>query len=445
MERLAAEVAGLDADRRAAQTRLADAESRLSRNRRALDMAKTDRAQLDVAADPRAAEAKAAVDLGLAALDAARAALETAEAGHAAATAAEATHRDAARAAQDELGRLSIEARGLARLAAETAGAAFPPALDQVTVATGYEAALAAALGDDLNAALDETAPAHWSRGANPTWPTWPAGARPLSDHVRAPAELAAALAFTAVVDRANGQRLAASLPPGARLVSLEGDLWRWDGYVARAEAARPAAIRLEQRRRLAEIEAEIERLTPAAAAAQNAHAGAVESLGATAEALRTARGRAACRRGTDTGPGPRGDGRLCPRSHAARRPCPVPRRDHCPLRGRNGRGRCASEPGARGGPGPGLPPRSRPALRRGAGRRAVAARDAAASARSALDIEVRERDTRALRIDGLQRDRADSAGRAQTADARVKDLQGRDGQGGKIHGRRQGCASRAR
>ncbi len=422
VERLAAEVAGLDADRRAAQTRLADAESRLSRNRRALDMARSDRAQLNVAVDPRAEEAKAAVETAVAALDAARAALEAAEADHAAATAAEATRRDAARAAQDELGRLSIEARGLARLAAETAGAAFPPALDQVTVAAGYEAALAAALGDDLNAALDATAPAHWSRGAKASAPTWPAGASALGDHVRAPAELAAALALTAVVDRADGPRLAKDLAPGARLVSLEGDLWRWDGYVARAEADRPAAVRLEQRRRLAEIEAEIERLNPAAAEAQAAHAGATETLRVAGDGLRTARAApAAAERSLSQAreamevfarEAARRDARVQSLDETiARFEAEMAEADTHLVQAREAAETLASRPDV-----------AAPFAEARAA--AVAARDTAATARSALDIEVRERDTRSLQIEGLERDRADWAGRAQTAAARLKDLQ---------------------
>ena len=40
---------------------------------------------------------------------------------------------------------------------------------------------------------------------------------------------------------------MAGTLKPGQRLVSREGDLWRWDGFVSRAEAPRPAAVRLEQ------------------------------------------------------------------------------------------------------------------------------------------------------------------------------------------------------
>ena len=129
-------------------------------------------------------------------------------------------------------------------------------------------------MGDDLNAALDAKAPSYWAGREVGVGPKWPKGAEPLAKLIKAPPELAATLAFTAVVEVADGPRLQALLEPGARLVSKHGDLWRWDGFVARAEAPRPAAIRLEQRRRLAEIEAEIERLSPAATEAERGPSG---------------------------------------------------------------------------------------------------------------------------------------------------------------------------
>jgi chromosome segregation protein len=239
--------------------------------------------------DPKAAEAKARFDAALAALREARAALETAETDRAAAAAAEISARDAARKAEDQLGRLKTEARGLAQLTALPAKTAFAPALDQIIASQGYEAALAAALGDDLNAALNAQAPSYWG-GRDAESPVWPAGVAPLAPLIRAPEALAARLAFTGLVDRQDGARLQADLPAGARLVSREGDLWRWDGFVARAEAPRPAAVRLEQRRRLAELEAEIETVTPAAAAATAAQSHAVKALQAADEVLRAAR-----------------------------------------------------------------------------------------------------------------------------------------------------------
>ena len=56
-----------------------------------------------------------------------------------------------------------------------------------------------------------------------------------------------------------DGERLAASLEVGQRLVSREGDLWRWDGFVAAAEAPTPAARRLVEKNRLGDLEREAE------------------------------------------------------------------------------------------------------------------------------------------------------------------------------------------
>ncbi|MGL4810626.1 MAG: chromosome segregation protein SMC, partial [Beijerinckiaceae bacterium] len=44
---------------------------------------------------------------------------------------------------------------------------------------------------------------------------------------------------------------------PGQRLVSVEGDLWRWDGFSTAAEAPTPAARRLAEKNRLADLEKE--------------------------------------------------------------------------------------------------------------------------------------------------------------------------------------------
>ena len=99
--------------------------------------------------------------------------------------------------------------------------------------------------------------------------PVWPQGVTRLAAHVTAPDELAARLALCVVARQSEAPRLAKILPTGARLVTVEGDLYRWDGFVSRAEAPRPAAVRLAQRTRLAELEAEIDTGKPALEAAQ--------------------------------------------------------------------------------------------------------------------------------------------------------------------------------
>ena len=121
--------------------------------------------------------------------------------------------------------------------------------LDHVRAAPGYERALAAALGDDLETGLDAKADRYWA-GAEPQPGDPPAGglAR-LGDHVEAPAALARRLAQVLVADTDNGQPLAV----GQRLVTLGGQLRRWDGYVAKSGGA-AAAAQLERVNRLAAL-----------------------------------------------------------------------------------------------------------------------------------------------------------------------------------------------
>jgi chromosome segregation protein len=289
LESLAAEAAAAEAERRGLDGRLADAHNRLARAQRALDAAKTDRAAVGPPTDPKAAEIGRRADEAAETLRKAKAALAAAEAAHGEAVAAETAARTAAREVDDRLGVLNSEANGLARLTAPAADNPYPPVLDQVAAKAGYEAALAAALGDDLDAALDARAAAYW-RGAKAAKPSWPAGAEPLAGLIEAPAALAARLAFIAVVDRALGERLQPDLEPGCRLVSREGDLWRWDGLVSRAEAPRPAAVRLAQRTRLSDLQAQIAALLPRSQQVTDAHQAAVAGLRAAEEGLRAAR-----------------------------------------------------------------------------------------------------------------------------------------------------------
>ncbi len=132
--------------------------------------------------------------------------------------------------------------------------------IDHVSVEKGYETALGAALGDDLDAPVDASSPMHWSNvGAQSGDPTLPEGVEPLGA-----LRQGAGPSWRAGWRRSawSSARPANSLPrrckPGQRLVSREGDLWRWDGFVAAAHAPTGAARRLAQRSRLAEIDAEL-------------------------------------------------------------------------------------------------------------------------------------------------------------------------------------------
>nr|WP_314437449.1 chromosome segregation protein SMC [uncultured Brevundimonas sp.] len=288
VERLAGTLAAVEARAAAETARKRDAEAWLARVTGQYDQARREREALGPLETPELEAARQALEAAQAELAAAREAVEAAEAKRGDLARIEQEARTAARTAEDRLGRLQTEARGLAQLLV-SGKRDHPPALDKVRADKGYEAALAAALGDDLDAALDAKAAAYWG-GADAPNPTWPAGIEPLSAHVQAPDQLAARLALCGVAPRAEAARLAQALPPGARLVTTEGDLYRWDGFVSRAEAPRPAAVRLAQRTRLAELEAEIDKGKPALDQAQAAQRAATDAFRAAEEDVKAAR-----------------------------------------------------------------------------------------------------------------------------------------------------------
>jgi len=420
VEQLAARAAAEDARARAAAQRLQEAESRLARTVRALDQAKAERAAVGPVVDPAAAEARQRFANAEAGLASARQALEDAEAVRVKAAQAEAQSRDLARKVEDQLGRLRTEARGLAQLTAPRAKSGFSPALDAVTPEKGYGAALAAALGDDLEAALDPRAASFWA-GADAKTVAWPDGATPLAPLIKAPPELAARLSHVAVVERTDGDRLAKGLPVGARLVSKEGDLWRWDGFVARADAPKPAAVRLEQRTRLAEVEAEIDQVAPRAEAATAALKTAADALRVAEETLR------------DKRRGPPEAERLLTGAReqvaryereAAQREARAQSLDDTIARFEAERVEAQTALDAVRAESAGTESAEDLAPRLTAARQAAtAAREAAAAARSALDQETRETAGRQRRLESLERDHADWTKRREASAKRETSL----------------------
>ena len=157
-----------------------------------------------------------------------------------------------------------------------------------------------------------QSAPMRWAGAAlDPSDPVAAGRRAELSRYVKAPQELARRLAQIGVVERADGPRLAAMLKPGQRLVSREGDLWRWDGFAAAAHAPTGAARRLAERGRMQAIEGEL------------------------ADRARGSRGQAAAGRGRQGSPGCRGNRRdRSPRALRARRSArPTPRAKNMPPR----------------------------------------------------------------------------------------------------------------
>ncbi|MFV2033951.1 MAG: chromosome segregation protein SMC, partial [Halocynthiibacter sp.] len=176
--------------------------------------------------------------------------------------------------AEGEANALRAEVGALTKLV-ERETAVGGQLLDVLRVTPGYEKALGAALADDLRA------PEVGAGGAS-GWALLPGygksqvlpeGVEGLSNHVSVPEVLARRMAQVGLVDASDGARLQEVLKPGQRLVSVAGDLWRWDGFRAGAEdAPSAAALRLQQLNRLVELRRDLEETGARADGAAQAH-----------------------------------------------------------------------------------------------------------------------------------------------------------------------------
>ncbi|WP_417492558.1 chromosome segregation protein SMC [Maricaulis sp.] len=223
------------------------------------------------------------------ALEAAKSAFNAAELARQAAETEQQAATEAWRELSTERDSLAREASTIERLLASTLQDNVSPALDAVRARPGYEHALAAALGDDLDASLDENAARHWHK-TDCHADALPGGCVPLSDHVEAPAALKARLDAVGVIKPEKAQTAAARLKPGQRLVTREGDLWRWDGLVARADAPSAAVARLEQRNRLDAIRETLSESEPLFAEATTRRDRAQSDLATRRQAEQSAR-----------------------------------------------------------------------------------------------------------------------------------------------------------
>jgi len=186
----------------------------------------------------------------------------------------EAVARSARSEAEGEASALRAEVQALARLV-ERESQAGHQVLDRLVVEPGFEKALGAALADDLRAPeVGAGERSGWGLLAAYDVPQpLPKGAEAAGLRVEAPGVLARRLSQIGLVSRAQGFALQADLLPGQRLVSLEGDLWRWDGFRSGAEdAPSAAALRLQQLNRLVQLKRDLEDVAATAEGARQAH-----------------------------------------------------------------------------------------------------------------------------------------------------------------------------
>lgn len=252
LEALSTELARLKADRDSAERQL----SQLLQRQKRLETSRNEtRERLDSETGESAPDLehleRELIQTGNA-VEEAQSAFETSEAE----VQASRTRRDEARQArleaQASVTSLEREAEGLIRMLKSTAS--DNKALDHVTAQPGYEKALAAALGDDLEASLNDSEMRAWTLSSTEGLPL-PDGVTSLASVVDAPVQLKLRLEAIGVVGSTDLGRLSGQLQPGQRLVTQDGDLIRWDGLTAKAGAPSSAAARLENRNRLKEVE----------------------------------------------------------------------------------------------------------------------------------------------------------------------------------------------
>lgn len=221
-------------------------------------------------------EEQRAVDAAEMQLRGAETVLEEAEAGLVADREAERQARTPVASLEQALNRAEAEAETLASVLSLEEADLWPAIVDAVKVAPGYELALAAALGDDLNASADTAAPSHWREpGPFDADGGLPDGIEPLTAMVDCPPVLERRLRQVGIVGAEIGPEMQRLLRTGQRLVSVEGDLWRWDGFTVTADAPRPAAQRLEQKNRYEDLDWELKDLRAKCEEARTALAGA--------------------------------------------------------------------------------------------------------------------------------------------------------------------------
>ena len=135
----------------------------------------------------------------------------------------------------------------------------LPPdaVINKVSASLEYELALGAVLSDELNFPLNtEKNQSGWVKSqASADVKNLPEGINSLFNFVEHPKELERLLKNVGIVDSQDGLKLQEQLSDGQCLVSKEGDLWRWDGFIRRSsDLSSETALKLKNLNRLTKL-----------------------------------------------------------------------------------------------------------------------------------------------------------------------------------------------
>ena len=122
------------------------------------------------------------------------------------------------------------------------------PIIDYLDFEDGYEKAVAAVFSDELIASINEEQASHWRVLTYNQNSVFPEGITKFSNLIKAPENLKKKLDFVGLIkEKSSVLNLQENLLPGQILVSLEGEIWRWDGYVSKGKQNSSTKAVLEQ------------------------------------------------------------------------------------------------------------------------------------------------------------------------------------------------------
>jgi len=134
------------------------------------------------------------------------------------------------------------------------------PIIDYLDFEDGYEKAVASVFSDELIASINVEQSNHWRILTCENNSEFPDSIKKFSDFIKAPENLKKKLEFIGLIDdTSRALNIQEKLTPGQVLVSLTGQIWRWDGYVSSGKQNSSTKAVLEQlkNRRLKQLSKE--------------------------------------------------------------------------------------------------------------------------------------------------------------------------------------------
>ena len=122
------------------------------------------------------------------------------------------------------------------------------PIIDYLDFEDGYEKALATVFSDELTASINEEQSSYWRVMGVEKIPNFPEQIIPFSKIIKAPDNLKKRLEYIGLIKKKEDVLdLQKNLSDGQILVSEDGEIWRWDGYISKGKQSSSTKAILEQ------------------------------------------------------------------------------------------------------------------------------------------------------------------------------------------------------